>query len=160
MDRERVKEHSPTNKLGVDKFDYLLVVDFEATCEEDNPRYPNEIIEFPCVVIDTKKLAIITHWRAYVKPKINPTLSHFCTELTGIQQSDVDNAKPLREVLIEFEEWFLTVIPENASCIFATDGPWDLRNFFHEKSVVRDHVKASSFFHAWVVSPSIPRMLI
>jgi len=148
--KERVREHSPSAKLGVEKFDYLLVVDFEATCEADRPNYPNEIIEFPCVVIDTKKLEVIHKWRSYVKPKRNPILTPFCTELTGIQQSDVDNAKPLREVLEEFEAWFLETIPENSSCIFATDGPWDLRNFFYEKSVIRDNVKASSFFHAWV----------
>ena len=48
--KERVREHSPSAKLGVEKFDYLLVVDFEATCEADRPNYPNEIIEFPCVL--------------------------------------------------------------------------------------------------------------
>ena len=34
-------------------FDYYLVVDFEATCEERNPAdYPHEIIEFPGVLVD------------------------------------------------------------------------------------------------------------
>jgi hypothetical protein len=34
-------------------FDYLVVVDFEATCEEKNTvDYPHEIIEFPAVLID------------------------------------------------------------------------------------------------------------
>ncbi len=34
-------------------FDYLVVVDFEATCEEKNAQdYPHEIIEFPAVLID------------------------------------------------------------------------------------------------------------
>ena len=33
-------------------FDYLVVVDFEATCEEkNNGDYPHEIIEFPAVLI-------------------------------------------------------------------------------------------------------------
>ena len=34
-------------------FDFYLVVDFEATCEERNPAdYPHEIIEFPGVLVD------------------------------------------------------------------------------------------------------------
>ena len=34
-------------------FDYLVVIDFEATCEEKNSaEYPHEIIEFPAVLID------------------------------------------------------------------------------------------------------------
>ena len=38
-------------------FDYLVVVDFEATCEDKNsPEYPHEIIEFPSVLVDTRRL--------------------------------------------------------------------------------------------------------
>ncbi|WVZ62750.1 hypothetical protein U9M48_012458 [Paspalum notatum var. saurae] len=32
-------------------FDYYVVVDFEATCEKDAPIYPQEIIEFPAVLV-------------------------------------------------------------------------------------------------------------
>jgi hypothetical protein len=34
------------------EFDYLIVVDFEATCEKNKyTNYPHEIIEFPAVLI-------------------------------------------------------------------------------------------------------------
>lgn len=45
-------------------FDYICVVDFEATCEENNPPdYRHEIIEFPMVLIDTHTLEIVSWWR-------------------------------------------------------------------------------------------------
>lgn len=44
-------------------FDYICVVDFEATCEENNPSdYLHEIIEFPIVLIDTRTLEIVSWW--------------------------------------------------------------------------------------------------
>lgn len=42
-------------------FDYICVVDFEATCEENNPPdYLHEIIEFPMVLVDTHTLEIVS----------------------------------------------------------------------------------------------------
>lgn len=41
-------------------YDYLCVIDFEATCEAINlPTYKHEIIEFPIVLVDTKTLEIV-----------------------------------------------------------------------------------------------------
>lgn len=31
--------------------DYLLILDFEATCVKDDRRFLHEIIEFPCIVL-------------------------------------------------------------------------------------------------------------
>ena len=41
-------------------FDYICVIDFEATCIETNPLdYPHEIIEFPIVLINMKTMQIV-----------------------------------------------------------------------------------------------------
>lgn len=38
------------------KIDSIIVIDFEATCEQDNPSgFIHEIIEFPAVLIDVAK---------------------------------------------------------------------------------------------------------
>ena len=37
---------------------YLLVLDFEATCEKDDDNYPNEIIEFPIVLVNLETLQV------------------------------------------------------------------------------------------------------
>lgn len=54
--------HSGAAKGNSDAyFDYICVVDFEATCEENNPPdYLHEIIEFPMVLIDTHTLEIVS----------------------------------------------------------------------------------------------------
>lgn len=42
-------------------YDYICVVDFEATCEENNPQtFVHEIIEFPIVLINTQTLEIVS----------------------------------------------------------------------------------------------------
>lgn len=63
----------------------LLVLDFEATCDSEKFS-PPEIIEFPVVVFDTATLRIEEEFHQYVRPTVNPQLTPFCTQLTGIQQ--------------------------------------------------------------------------
>ena len=82
---------SPKPKKGQSqpqKFDYLLVLDFEATC--GNKGYvpkPQEIIEFPCALLNARKgFQIEAIFHEYVRPIQNPKLTTFCTELTGITQ--------------------------------------------------------------------------
>lgn len=42
-------------------YDYICVVDFEATCEEGNPpEFVHEIIEFPIVLLNTRTLEIVS----------------------------------------------------------------------------------------------------
>ena len=88
-------------------FQYLLVLDFEATCEDGQQMQPcSEIIEFPVRVIkltDNHFLPDIFHH--YVKPKYNPVLTPFCINLTGITQEVVDTGLPLQEVIAKFQEW-------------------------------------------------------
>lgn len=69
------------------KYDYLLVLDFEATCNEGSKLKPQEIIEFPCALINTKKsFDVVSIFHEYVRPVHHPKLTTFCTELTGITQ--------------------------------------------------------------------------
>lgn len=91
--KKRLKEHYKVQKLisaglmeakANRNADFLIIIDFEATCEERNPSgYPHEIIEFPAVLVASKEAEIIDVFHAFVKPKINPKLSEFCKALTG-----------------------------------------------------------------------------
>lgn len=46
---------------GDSYYDYICVVDFEATCEEGNPpEFIHEIIEFPIVLLNTRTLEIVS----------------------------------------------------------------------------------------------------
>ncbi|CAF4282757.1 unnamed protein product [Adineta steineri] len=43
------------------QFEYIAVVDFEATCEDQQDNYQNEIIEFPIVLINVQQQTIVKH---------------------------------------------------------------------------------------------------
>ncbi|KAG0270354.1 hypothetical protein DFQ27_008369 [Actinomortierella ambigua] len=90
------------------QFNYYLCFDVEATCEEGHSfNFPNEVIEFPVVLLDGRTLEVIDEFHSYVKPTFRPILSDFCTELTGIQQETIDEAPTFVEVLEHFEQWMV-----------------------------------------------------
>ena len=73
-------------------FDFFVVLDFEATCDDEGrvPKSKQEVIEFPAVLLDGKTLEPVDELQVYVKPKIVPHITKFCTELTGITQETID----------------------------------------------------------------------
>lgn len=111
---------------------YVCVLDFEATCWADTRNDEiREIIEFPSVLykVDFKnKIKFISEFQKYVKPQLNPILSDFCTELTGITQETVDTADIFSIVYEQHYKWIQSNVPENSKLIFVTCGEWDLRD--------------------------------
>ncbi|KAH8555877.1 exonuclease family protein, partial [Umbelopsis sp. PMI_123] len=131
-------------------FDYYMFFDVEATCEENNKNYPHEIIEFPVVLVDGKTFDIVDQYRSYVKPYINPTLTEFCTRLTGISQETVDSSPEFIEVLNSFQVWMAKYsLFQEKSAIFVTDGPFDISNFV-TKQCNHDGIAIPSYFLQWV----------
>lgn len=132
-------------------FDYLLVLDFEATCEENSPpSYLHEIIEFPVVLVDVRLQRSVAEFHRYVKPKVRPQLSEFCRCLTGIKQEDIDKAMPLEDVIRQFERWYSQTVPLGSRTILATDGSTDLREFMYVHSVTRQGIRFPRMFYQWV----------
>ncbi|XP_068162705.1 3'-5' exoribonuclease 1 [Antennarius striatus] len=140
--KRRLKSHYKKQKLlqsateGVSTdtyYDYICVVDFEATCEEDNPSdFHHEIIEFPMVLINTHTLEIVDTFQEYVKPEINPQLSDFCVKLTGITQKMVDEADLFPVVLERVVAWLRErELGTKYKYAFLTDGAWDMSKFLN-----------------------------
>jgi len=71
----------------------ILVVDLEATCSEDGAIAPEsmETIEIGACWVDGDGI-VIDRFQSFVQPVLNRRLTPFCTNLTGIQQIDVDGA--------------------------------------------------------------------
>ncbi|XP_020290603.1 ERI1 exoribonuclease 3 [Pseudomyrmex gracilis] len=111
------------------KFEYLLVTDFEATCDKPGQLRPQEIIELPCVVLSTRDWNVKDTFHSYIKPKIHPTLTPFCTDLTGIMQEMVDDQSYFPDVFSEFCEWLTKgkYFDEPDKSSFVTCGNWDLK---------------------------------
>lgn len=82
-----------SSSLGIIKpsqdFDYVIAIDFECTCDHNVAVCPQEIIEFPAILVNvlTRKVESIFH--TFVKPVYHPMLTDFCKRFTGIQQNQV-----------------------------------------------------------------------
>lgn len=107
---------------------YLCVLDFEATCWNDNKFRIQEIIEFPSILYKfDEKPTFISEFSKYVKPTCEPILSNFCTELTGIIQSTVDSADKINIVYEQHYEWLLENTNQfDLPVYIITVGHWDL----------------------------------
>ena len=49
------------------KFKYFLVLDFEANCLEGVKIEPQEIIEFPCLMVSADNFQIVDQFHQYIK---------------------------------------------------------------------------------------------
>ncbi|XP_076647681.1 ERI1 exoribonuclease 3 [Halictus rubicundus] len=110
-------------------FNYLLVLDFEATCKQYEILKPQEIIEFPCAAVSTTSWQIENVFHEYVKPRVHPNLTSFCTTLTGIIQEMVDSQPHFPEVFDKFQNWLEEnkFFKNDNKSAFVTNGHWDLR---------------------------------
>ena len=84
-----------------------IVFDLEATCEKDDRDFKREIIEIGAVRVNNN-FEMADEFSAFIKPVINPKLTLFCSELTSINQSDVDGAETFPVVLDRFKKWIGT----------------------------------------------------
>lgn len=91
----------------VAKFEHWLVVDLEATCNNDGslPRDETEIIEIGAVMVDAKSVVVVGEFQTFVRPVRHPELTAFCTELTSICQVDVDGAPGFPEAIEALRSW-------------------------------------------------------
>ncbi|KAK3774556.1 hypothetical protein RRG08_016926 [Elysia crispata] len=87
------------------RFSHLIIIDFESTCWENDKLRPQEIIEFPAVVLNTQTGQLVDEFHFYLQPSEFPTLSSFCQQLTGISQNTVDEGIPLSMCLKKFVAW-------------------------------------------------------
>ncbi|KAJ3223829.1 3'-5' exoribonuclease 1 [Chytriomyces hyalinus] len=109
----------------------------------------HEIIEFPVVLLDSTTLETVAEFRSFVRPVINPTLTAFCTKLTGISQEQTDAAPLFIDVLAQFEEFMRIHGLTRDNMRFACDGPWDIRDFV-TKQCKLVNIPVPKYFHKYV----------
>lgn len=105
------------------KTNYYLVIDFEATCCDQGsvPREQMEIIEFGAVMVEAKNFQVLSQFQSFVRPVRHPVLTGFCTELTSIQQHDVDGAPLFKDVAVQFKKW----LHQYQGFVFCSWGDYD-----------------------------------
>ena len=83
----------------------FVIFDLEATCWNGHAvGREQEIIEIGAILTDPFGNRI-SDYQKFVRPVENPTLSHFCRDLTGIEQGDVDSAATYDRVIRSFMDW-------------------------------------------------------
>ncbi|NXN92785.1 ERI2 exoribonuclease, partial [Rhinopomastus cyanomelas] len=147
------------------RFGYLIVVDFEATCWRDRERRGPEIIEFPAVLLNCATGELESEFHTYVQPQEHPILSEFCTELTGITQNQVDEGVPLNVCLSQFLKWIQNIQKEKKiifptdpvrnstseakACTFVTWTDWDLGVCLHYECK-RKQLRKPDILNSWI----------
>jgi len=135
-------------------FDRLVILDFEATCKPGPPPDPQEIIEFPSVLLDLREGRIVDEFTSFVRPVHHPTLSDFCTELTSITEEELADAPTFVQVLDLHTKWLLghNLLGPERPGIIVTCGDWDLGKMLpaqcHTSGVPIDSLP--SIYRRWI----------
>lgn len=149
------KEHAVSPKFRklkiMPEFDYFLVLDFEATCENGKKIVPQEIIEFPVLKINSRTFKTESKFHTYVQPTVHRRLTPFCTELTGIVQEMVNNQPSLPQVLADFHAWMLKnkLLEPKVNFVFVTCGDWDLKTMLPSQCAYLN-LESQPYFSHWI----------
>lgn len=132
-------------------YETLVVLDFEATCREGEPPEPQEIIEFPSVLVSLREGAVVAEHESFVRPVFHPRLGAFCTELTGIRQEDVDGAPAFPEALAAHQAWLAShgLLERDGAFAFVTCGEWDLRSML-PRQCAASRVPLPRVYRRWI----------
>lgn len=133
----------------------LVVLDFEATCEERaSASYTwdaalQEIIEVPVALIDVEAQAIAARFNSLVRPTRQPILTPFCTKLTGITQAQVDAGPTIEEVMTQLEAWLGSAGVNADNSLVVTCGDWDLLTMWPRQVSLAPGLKTPEVFKRW-----------
>ena len=89
MLQKRLKSHTKKQHFLENDFtedgkkytDFYIVIDFEATCEKENPKdYQHEIIEFPAVLVDAETLEVVKPFHIFFQHFLRRCCLQVCNE--------------------------------------------------------------------------------
>ncbi|KAG0223041.1 hypothetical protein BGW42_006161 [Actinomortierella wolfii] len=124
---------SKAPKVPTNEYDCYIVLDFEATCDDNKAKEEllvtpttQEIIEFSWVCVAKSNLAILHEEQRYIKP-LNTPLTPFCKALTKITEEQLENGGTLQEAVDSLDKYITSeILDKGKSFCFVTHGTWDL----------------------------------
>ncbi|WOL04565.1 ERI1 exoribonuclease 2-like [Canna indica] len=138
-----------SHQFQIQEFQYFVVIDFEATCDKERNPHPQEIIEFPSVLVNSTTGQIEAVFQTYVRPAYHQHLTDFCKELTGIQQIQVDRGVPLSEALLMHDKWLENKGIKNKNFAVVTWSNWDCRIILDYECRYKK-IRKPSYFNRWI----------
>ncbi|MCB9673291.1 MAG: exonuclease domain-containing protein [Alphaproteobacteria bacterium] len=124
----------------------IAVLDFEATCDDVDPPDPQEIIEFPSVLVDLDTREVVDEFSTFVRPVHHPRLTPFCTALTGITDADVAPAPAFPEVFEAHQRW----LASHDHPVIATCGDWDLATMLPRQVIASGLREIPRPYRTWI----------
>lgn len=122
-------------RKAVVPFDRFIILNVEATCDF-NPtnraavqvtKENAETIELAFAVMDVESGQVVHKQRILVKPERTP-LTRFCTEITGIAPSDLEDAGDLWNAIQQLDSYIQEeMVSKNLRYCLVTHGGWVLR---------------------------------
>ncbi|KAG9454921.1 hypothetical protein H6P81_007825 [Aristolochia fimbriata] len=131
------------------EFQYFVVIDFEATCDKEKNPHPQEIIEFPSVLVKGETGEVVDDFRKYVRPTHHQMLTDFCKELTGIQQSQVDEGISLSDALLLHDKWLEDNGVKQRNFAVVTWSNWDCRVMLESECRFKK-IRKPPYFNRWI----------
>ncbi|XP_057948473.1 uncharacterized protein LOC131144103 isoform X2 [Malania oleifera] len=131
------------------EFQYFVVIDFEATCDKVKNPHPQEIIEFPSVIVSSLTGQLEACFQTYVRPTCNQLLSDFCKDLTGIQQVQVDRGVTLSEALLRHDIWLEKKGIKNTKFAVVTWSDWDCQVMLESECRYKK-IQKHPYFNRWI----------
>jgi len=109
---------------------HAIIVDLEATCcdADSIPPHAMEIIEIGAVAVRAEDGAPLAEFQSFVRPVRHLRLTPFCTQLTSIQQADVDGAQTFPEVVARLRAWLTPFSPYS----WCSWGDYDRKQFVQD----------------------------
>ncbi|KAJ4841598.1 hypothetical protein Tsubulata_045781 [Turnera subulata] len=141
--------HGYTSEIPFQDFQYFVVIDFEATCDKEKNPHPQEIIEFPSVIVSSVTGQLEACFQTYVRPTCNQLLSDFCKDLTGIQQIQVDRGVTLSEALLRHDKWLEKKGIKNTNFAVVTWSNWDCRVMLESECRFKK-IRKPPYFNRWI----------
>jgi len=146
------KQDIPLGNLQIQPFKFFVILDFEATCNENRNRgmKAQEIIEFPSVILNARTLEFVDKIQIFVNPALHPKLTSFCTELTGITQVQVDSGVNFASAFKQYTEWLQKYVDfTDKNFTFCICGDWDLKTMLPGQCSL-SNVRISNVFNSWI----------
>ncbi|KAF9355340.1 hypothetical protein BGX26_006683 [Mortierella sp. AD094] len=125
---------SKAPKVPTSEYDCFIVLDFEATCDDNKPASEllvtgatSEIIEFAWLCVAKTNFTILHEEQRFVKPVSTP-LTPFCQNLTKITPDKLENAGTLVDAIDSLDTYITSeILDKGRTFCFVTHGAWDLR---------------------------------
>lgn len=122
---------------------YYIVLDFEANCSKKDAK-DHEIIEFPCVLIDSHTNKTIDEFRSFVKLVKHKKLSQFIKDLTHITDEQINTGLEWSDCLKQLEAWCKKHGLNDGNTMIVTCGSWDLMTMLPRQLLITNTKLPSS----------------